>query len=80
MPWADRFNESIPLPDGNELVTLRDAADYITRLPKSKASYETWQTATANLLRAAEEGGPWIDFARLSVIQALEETSGKESS
>jgi hypothetical protein len=28
--WSSRFAEPIPLPDGRELVTLRDAAHYIT--------------------------------------------------
>jgi hypothetical protein len=34
MPWSRRFDDPIPLPDGRELVTLRDAAEYITGLPK----------------------------------------------
>jgi hypothetical protein len=32
--WQRKFEDPITLPDGRKLVTLRDAADYITALPK----------------------------------------------
>jgi hypothetical protein len=32
--WHRAFDDPIPLPNGGELHTLRDAANYITRLPK----------------------------------------------
>jgi hypothetical protein len=35
-PWARPFDDPILLADGRELVTLRDAADYIMKLPKSE--------------------------------------------
>jgi hypothetical protein len=31
------FEDPIPLPGGRKLVTLRDAADYITGLPKKES-------------------------------------------
>jgi hypothetical protein len=31
-----RFDEPIPLPRGRQLVTLEDAGNYITKLPKAK--------------------------------------------
>ena len=31
--WQRKFEDPIPLPNGKKLVTLRDAADYITGLP-----------------------------------------------
>jgi hypothetical protein len=34
--WQRRFDEPIPLPNGKPLVTLRDAAHYITKLPKAE--------------------------------------------
>ena len=34
MGWQTKFDEPIPLPKGKLLVTLRDAALYITKLPK----------------------------------------------
>jgi hypothetical protein len=30
--WSGQFDEPIPLPKGKPLVTLRDAAHYITKL------------------------------------------------
>ena len=30
--WQRKFEDPIPLPGGRKLVTLRDAADYITSL------------------------------------------------
>jgi hypothetical protein len=33
--WSRRFDEPIPLPRGRQLVTLKDAADYIM-LPKAE--------------------------------------------
>jgi hypothetical protein len=35
--WQRRFDESIELPSGRQLVTLHDAATYITSLPKKEA-------------------------------------------
>ena len=32
--WDRPFNDPIPLPDGGELRTLRDAGNYVTKLPK----------------------------------------------
>jgi hypothetical protein len=34
--WQRKFDDPIPLPDGRMLVTLKDAGDYITSLPKRK--------------------------------------------
>ena len=34
--WQRKFEDPIPLPSGKALVTLRDAADYITSLPKKE--------------------------------------------
>ena len=34
--WQRRFEDPIPLSDGRKLVTLRDAADYITSLPEKE--------------------------------------------
>jgi len=36
MPWSARFDEPIILRDGRKLPTLRDAATYITGLPKAE--------------------------------------------
>jgi hypothetical protein len=33
--WKRRFDDPIPLPRSRQLVTLRDAGNYITKLPKA---------------------------------------------
>jgi hypothetical protein len=44
----------IILPDGRTLLTLKDAADYITQLPKAEQKRPEWQTAIHCLIGAAE--------------------------
>jgi hypothetical protein len=83
--WARKFNEPIPLPKGKTLVTLRDAATYITKLPKAEHDAEEWQAAMEPLLIVAEGGGPTM-LARIGVMRALNrhvvpvfESSGKKT-
>jgi hypothetical protein len=40
-----QFDDPIPLPDGGQLTTLRDAASYITKLPKRQHDAPEWQAA-----------------------------------
>lgn len=70
MSWDKSFREPIELPDGNALVSLRDASSYITRLPKTEHDAREWQAALHCLIEAADHGGP-VSFARLGVAQAL---------
>jgi hypothetical protein len=58
------------LPGRKPLVTLRDAALYITKLPKAEHDAEEWQAAMAALLLVAERDGPTM-FARIGVMPAL---------
>jgi len=58
------------LPKGNPLVTLRDAANYITKLPKAEHQAEEWQSAMQALLLVVEQNGPTM-FARIGVMRAL---------
>jgi hypothetical protein len=37
VPWSTPFEDPIILPDGRKLLTLKDAADYITKLPKKES-------------------------------------------
>jgi hypothetical protein len=59
-------------PDQVEIapVTLRDAALYITKLPKAEHDTPEWQAAMQALLLIAEHGGPTM-FARIGVMRAL---------
>jgi hypothetical protein len=52
--WDQRFFDPIELPSGRKLITLRDAALYITKLPKAEHDAEEWQAAMAALLLVAE--------------------------
>jgi hypothetical protein len=58
------------LPSGRKLATLRDAALYITKVPKAEHDAEEWQAAMQALLLVAEYDGPTM-FARIGVMQAL---------
>lgn len=58
MAWFKRFVDPIVLPDGRELLTLRDAAEYITALPKAEHDAADWQIAMEVLLLVAERDGP----------------------
>ena len=58
------------LPRRKPLVTLRDAALFITKLPKAEHDAEEWQAAMQALLLVAEYNGPTM-FARIGVMRAL---------
>ena len=51
-------------------MTLRDAADYIMKLPKAEQDLEAWQTAVEALIMAAEDRGPLM-HARIGMLGAL---------
>lgn len=68
--WQRKFEDPIPLPDGRELVTLHDAATYITALPKKEAAEPEWQAAIEALMLVAERDGPTM-LARIGVMRAL---------
>jgi hypothetical protein len=67
--WSRKFDEPIALADGRKLVTLRDAADYITKLPKKESDLPEWQTAI-EVLMLVSRGGPTM-MARIGVMKAL---------
>ena len=69
MPWSTRFDDPIVLPGGRKLTTLRDAADYVTGLPKSEAEESEWQAAIEALMLVVELGPAM--FARIGVMRAL---------
>jgi hypothetical protein len=68
--WHQEFSEPIELPKGKPLVTLRDAALYITKLPKAEHDAKEWQAAMEALILVAERDGPTM-FARIGVMKAL---------
>jgi hypothetical protein len=70
MSWSRPFDDRILLPRGRQLVTLKDAANYIQKLPKADQDLEEWQTAVEALLLVVELNGP-IMMARIGIMRAL---------
>jgi hypothetical protein len=70
MAWSQTFFDPIELPDGRRLATLRDAAEYITELPKAEHDAPEWLAAMRVLLLVAEHNGDPM-FARIGVMKAL---------
>ncbi len=68
--WSAPFDDPIPLPGGRQLVTLQDAGNYITKLPKAEHEAAEWQAAMEALLLVATLSGPTM-FARIGVMRAL---------
>jgi len=68
--WQRPFDDPIDLPRGRQLVTLKDAGTYITKLPKAEQQTPEWQTAMQALLLVVEQNGPTM-FARIGVLRAL---------
>ena len=57
------------MPDGRKLLTLKDAADYVTKLPKKEPDFPEWQTAIEALMLCSR-GGPTM-MARIGIMRAL---------
>jgi hypothetical protein len=71
VPWDQIFFDPIELQGRRKpLVTLRDAADHIIKLPKTEHDLPEWRTAMEALILVAEQGGPTM-FARIGVMKAL---------
>ena len=70
MSWSRRFDEPIPVPKGRRLVTLRDAGDYIAKLPKAKYLTAEWQAAMFALILVVDLNGPTM-MARIGIMRAL---------
>ena len=57
------------MPDGRTLLTLKHAADYITKLPKNESALPEWQTAIEALMLCSRGGDAML--ARIGVMKAL---------
>jgi hypothetical protein len=68
--WSHPFEDSITLPDGGQLVTLKDAADYIMKLPNAEQDLEEWQAAVEALLLVVNLNGPTM-MVRIGFMSAL---------
>jgi hypothetical protein len=65
VPWSDKFEDPIP-----GMTTLRDAADYIQKLPETEQQLPHWQAAIEALIMAAEGKAPLL-HARVGMLRAL---------
>jgi hypothetical protein len=68
--WERPFDQPVPLPNGPPARTLRDAANYIKKLPKSERDAPEWRLAIQMLIDAAEARGPML-FAKMGVFRAV---------
>ena len=66
LSWSTKFED--PLPG---IITLRDAANYIQKLPKAQQSLPHWQTAVEMLIRAAEGSPAWLMMATIAMLRAM---------
>lgn len=76
MGWNQAFDE--PVPGGKPLGTLRDAAQFVTTLPKAEHDAPEWQAAMEALLLVAERDGPTM-FARIGMMRALHRHRPKDA-
>jgi hypothetical protein len=67
--WDQRFFDPIIVPGRKPLVTLRDATEYITELPKAEHHGEECQAAMKALLLVVEHDGPTM-FACIGIMRA----------
>jgi hypothetical protein len=58
--WHRTFADLIPLPDGGELRTLRDAGNLIARLPKQEHDAPEWLAAIKALMLVVEQWGQHV--------------------
>ncbi len=77
--WSRTFDDPIPLPDGGELRTLRDAGQFIASLPKRTHDSPAWEAAIEALMLVVEHGGPTM-MPRIAIMQALHAGKAKPPS
>jgi hypothetical protein len=71
LSWERPFDQPVPLPHGPPARTLREVANYIRKLPKSKRDTPEWRLAVQMLIDAAEDRGPML-FVKMGIHRALE--------
>jgi hypothetical protein len=68
--WKRPFDDPIPIPRDRQIVTLKDAAEFIQKIPRAEQDLEEWQAAVEALLLVVELNGPTM-MARIGVLKAL---------
>ena len=70
MSWDRPFDQPVPLLSVAPARTLRDAANYIRKLPESERDTPEWRLAIQMLIDAAEDCGPVL-FAKMGIHRAV---------
>ena len=70
MTWERPFDQPVPLPNGPPARTLRDAANYIRKLPELERDTPECRLAVQMLIDAAENRGPML-FAKMGIERAF---------
>ena len=78
MSWDRPFGQPIPLPGGPPARTLRDAGNYIRRLPESERDKPEWRLAIQMLIDAAEDRGS-MPFAKTGMSEHSTDGASPES-
>jgi hypothetical protein len=68
--WCRPLDKPVELPSGMTLATLAEAGAYILDLPEKIKQRDSWQSATALLLKAAS-GEASVEAARTQIEHAL---------
>ena len=68
--WSRTFDDPIDLPGGGELRTLRDAGNFIAKLPKRDHDSPAWLAAMEALVLVVEQGGDTM-LPRIGIMRAL---------
>jgi len=81
MPWSRKLREPFMLDDGRTFLTLRDAAEFMLRLPEAHRDKSHWQDAADAMLRAAQPAADMSDLyeaeARLHVALQADGVLGR---
>jgi hypothetical protein len=70
--WERPFDQPVPLPKGAPARTLRDAANYVRKLPALERDTPEYRLAIQLLIDAAEDRRPML-FAKIGIERAFRE-------
>jgi hypothetical protein len=71
MDWSHTLGAPFPLPGSCELRTLRDAGNYIAKLPKREHDKPAWLAAIQALMLVVEHGGDTM-LPRIAMVRPAE--------
>jgi hypothetical protein len=74
--WERPFDKPVPWPKGAPARTLRDAANYVRKLPALERDTPECRLAIQMLIDAAEDRGPML-FAKIGIERAFYRQAGR---